>query len=384
MKEYASLEDRFSLPLFARRGLTLVQGKHAQVWDDQGRVYIDCVAGHGVVNIGHANPVVAKAIARQAETLLSCSGSFYNDQRALLLAKLAQITPEGLSRTFLCNSGAEAIEAALKFARFTTQKTDFICAMRGFHGRTMGALSATFNARYKEDFEPLVQGFSFVPFNNFERLQQAVTKRTAGILLEVVQGEGGVHIANPDYLKTVQEFCRQNDILLIIDEVQTGFGRTGKMFACQHYNLKPDILCLAKGIAGGVPMGAVVCSDRIKIGAGKHGSTFGGNPLACAAARATIDFIEQNDLPQQAFEKGLFLRNRLEEINLSKVREIRQIGLMIGIELKEKARPYIQALQKRGILTIAAGPTVIRLLPPLTIEHELLEKIAANLCELLR
>ncbi len=384
MKDYGSLEDRFSLPLFARRGLTLVKGKNAQVWDDQGRVYIDCAAGHGVVNIGHANPQVAKAVAQQAATLISCSGSFFNNQRALLLEKLAQITPDGLNRTFLCNSGAEAIEAALKFARFTTKKTDFVCAMRGFHGRTMGALSATFNPRYKTDFEPLIPGFTFVPFNNFERLRQAITERTAAVLLEVVQGEGGVHIANPDYLKAVQEFCRQNDILLIIDEVQTGFGRTGKMFACQHYNLKPDILCLAKGIAGGVPMGAVVCGYRIKIGSGKHGSTFGGNPLACAAALATIDYIEQNNLPQQASDKGLFLRKRLEEANLTKVREIRQIGLMIGIELKEKARPYIQALQKRGILTIPAGPTVIRLLPPLTIEHELLEKVADNLCELLK
>ncbi len=383
MSNYRQYEDQYGIPLFAKRGLTLVKGKNAFVWDITGKKYIDCAAGHGVVNIGHANEAVAKAIGEQAQTLLTCTGSFYNDKRALLLKKLHEITPASLSRSFLCNSGAEAIEAALKFARFTSGKKQFVCAMRGFHGRTMGALSATHNPSYKNDFEPLIPGFTFVPFNNFEKLERAVTEDTAAVLLEVVQGEGGVHIGRRDYFRKVREFCKKNGILLIIDEVQTGFGRTGKMFAGEHFDLQPDMMCVAKGIAGGIPMGAVICSDAVILKPGKHGSTFGGNPLACAAALASIEFIEKNDLPRQAEEKGAYIAEHLSEKNLPRVREIRQIGLMIGIELKEKAQPFIQALQEEGVIVIPAGSTVIRLLPPLTIEYELLDIVIGKLIKVL-
>lgn len=383
MNPYVEYEDRFGLPLFAKRGLTLIRGKNALLWDDQGRQFIDCTGGHGVVNIGHANEQVANAIAEQAKKLITCTGSFYNDQRALLLKKLIEITPNSLQKAFLCNSGTEAIEAALKFARLTSGKSDFVCARRGFHGRTMGALSATFNPQYKRDFEPLVPGFHFVPFNDFEALKKAVTKNTAAVLLEVVQGEGGVHIGQREYFEKVQAFCREQNILFIIDEVQTGFGRTGKMFASQHYDLQPDIMCVAKGIAGGVPMGATLCSEKITASSGKHGSTFGGNPLACAAALATIQFLEDNRLPEQAHEKGQYFREKFKVNELPVVKELRQIGLMIGIELKTKAQPYIEALQERGVLVIPAGPMVLRLLPPLTIEYELLDEVIKNLHEVL-
>ncbi len=379
MTPFAEYEDRFGLPLFAKRGLTLIRGSNALLWDDQGRQYIDCTGGHGVVNIGHANEQVAEAIAQQAKKLITCTGSFYNDQRALLLKKLIEITPDSLQKAFLCNSGTEAVEAALKLARLSTGKNEFICARRGFHGRTMGALSATFNPQYKRDFEPLVPGFHFVPYNDFEALKQAVTENTAAVLLEVVQGEGGVHIGQRNYFEKVQTFCREQNILLIIDEVQTGFGRTGKMFASQHYDLQPDIMCVAKGIAGGFPMGATLCSEKIKVGSGKHGTTFGGNPLACAAALATIKFIEENQLPEKAKEKGQYFKEKFKANELPVVKELRQIGLMIGIELRSKAQPFIQALQERGVLVIPAGPMVLRLLPPLTIEYELLDEVIEKL-----
>ncbi len=384
MNRYAQYEEQFGLPLFVKRGLTLVRGENALVWDQEGKRYIDCAGGHGVVNVGHANPKVAAALAEQARTLITCTGSFYNDKRALLLKKLIEISPASLQKAFLCNSGAEAIEAALKFARLASGKTEFVCARRSFHGRTMGALSATFNPNYKKDFEPLIPGFNFVPFNDFPALEKAITDQTAAVLLEVVQGEGGVHLGQQDYFEKVQELCQKHNILFIIDEVQTGFGRTGKMFASEHFDLQPDIMCVAKGIAGGVPMGATLCSEKIKLSPGKHGSTFGGNPLACAAALATIAFIEENNLPQQAFEKGQYFKQHFKTDDLPVVKEVRQIGLMIGIELKKKAQPYIEALQAKGIIVIPAGPMVIRLLPPLTIEYQLLDEVIEKLHTVLR
>jgi acetylornithine/LysW-gamma-L-lysine aminotransferase len=373
MIDYQTIEDQYSLPLFPKRGITLVKGKNAQLWDDKGNEYIDCTAGQGVVSIGHCNEKVTKAVVDQAQKLITCTGSFYSDQRALLVKKLVDITPENLKKVFLCNSGTESVEAAIKFARLSTGKTEFICAMRSFHGRTMGALSATFNPKYREPFEPLIPGFQFVPYNNFRKLKEKVNNKTAAIMLEVVQGEGGVHIGDADYFKQVSKFCKENNILLIIDEVQTGFCRTGKMFASEYFNLQPDILCLAKAMAGGLPIGAVLCSDKIEVSFGNHGTTFGGNPLVAAAANAAIDFMIEEKLADQAKEKGDYFAEKFSKIGLEKVREFRQIGLMIGIELKEKVQPFINTLQEKGVLVIPAGVTVLRLLPPLTIRKEELD-----------
>ncbi len=301
----------------------------------------------------------------------------------MLIQKLVEITPKNLNKVFLCNSGAESVEAAIKFARLASGKTEFICAMRSFHGRTMGALSATFNPKYREPFEPLIPGFQFVAYNNFEKLKEKVTDKTAAIMLEVVQGEGGVHIGDADYFKQVSKLCKNKNILLIIDEVQTGFCRTGKMFASEYFDLQPDILCLAKAMAGGLPIGAVLCSNKIEVSFGSHGTTFGGNPLVAAAANAAIDFMIEEKLADQALDKGNYFAEEFSKIELEKVREFRQIGLMIGIELKEKVQPYINTLQEKGVLAIPAGVTVLRLLPPLTISKEdlgiVIEKIAETL-----
>lgn len=370
MKNYQKLEDLYGFNTYPKRDITIVKGKGAIVWDEKGKKYIDCVAGFGAALLGHSNRKVVKAIYEQAKKLISCPTVFYNDTRALLLEKLISIVPQNLMRAFLCNSGAEAIEGAIKFARYTTGKTDFVCAFRGFHGRTLGALSATHNPRYRKDFEPLVPGFTFVPFNNIESMEEAITPRTAGVILEIVQGEGGVYIANKDYLKKVRKLCDEKGILLIIDEIQTGFGRTGKMFAIEYMDVEADIMCVAKAIAGGIPMGAILVSSKVKLPLGKHGSTFGGNPLSCATAMAAIDFILERGLITEALEKGRYIMEKLKNLKLERVKEIRGLGLMIGIELKERAKPYLQRLSEKGVLVLLAGPKVIRLLPPLVISYE--------------
>ncbi len=383
MMDFKGLEKQYEFDVYPKRDLVLVRGRNAKVWDDQGKEYIDCVAGHGVANVGHCNEKVVAAIEKQARQLISCSGIFYNDARALILQKLVSIAPGSLKRAFLCNSGSESIEAAIKFARFTTKRKDFVCAMRGFHGRTMGAMSATFNPEYRKDFEPIVHGFHYVPFNHFGKLKETVNDDTAGVIMEIVQGEGGVNIGNGEYFADVRKLCDERGILLIIDEVQTGFCRTGKMFACNHFDLEPDIMCLAKAIAGGLPMGAVLCSDKVQIPFGKHGSTFGGNPLACAAAIAAIDYMLENRLDEQAKDKGDYFVGKLKEHEFANVREVRNLGLMIGIELKEKSTPYILKLIEKGVLAMPAGATVLRLLPPLTIGKEELDFVVEKLVEVL-
>ncbi len=383
MMDFKGLEKQYEFDVYPKRDLVLVRGRNAKVWDDQGKEYIDCVAGHGVANVGHCNEKVVAAIEKQARQLISCSGIFYNDARALILQKLVSIAPRSLKRAFLCNSGSESIEAAIKFARFTTKRKDFVCAMRGFHGRTMGAMSATFNPEYRKDFEPIVHGFHYVPFNHFGKLKETVNDDTAGVIMEIVQGEGGVNIGNGEYFADVRKLCDERGILLIIDEVQTGFCRTGKMFACNHFDLEPDIMCLAKAIAGGLPMGAVLCSDKVQIPFGKHGSTFGGNPLACAAAIAAIDYMLENRLDEQAKDKGDYFVGKLKEHEFANVREVRNLGLMIGIELKEKSTPYILKLIEKGVLAMPAGATVLRLLPPLTIGKEELDFVVEKLVEVL-
>ena len=377
------LQRRYEFDVYPKRDVVLVRGQGARVWDDAGREYIDCAAGHGVASLGHCHPKVAEAVAEQARRLLTCPGIFYNDVKARLLERLVGIAPGGLTRAYLCNSGAETIEAAIKFARFTTGKHELVCAMRGFHGRTMGALSATFTREYREPFVPVVEGFRFAPFNNFAKLEAQVGDDTAAVLLEVVQGEGGVNLGKAEFFSQVGELCRDRGVLLVIDEVQTGFCRTGKMFACEHFGLEPDILCLAKAMAGGLPMGAVLCSDKVTPPVGRHGSTFGGNPLACAASLAAIDAMVEERLDLAAAEKGAYLRERLEASELPKVRELRQLGLMVGIELKEKSQPYLVRLMERGVLALPAGATVVRLLPPLTITRPELDTVAEALTEVL-
>ena len=339
MSQQAPLESEYALEIYPRRGLSIVRGEGARLWSDDGEEYIDCAAGVGVANIGHSNPAVADALTRQAHTLLVCPGIFHNDRRGELMQKLIERAPTGLDKVFLCNSGTESVEAAIKFARATTGRTGLVTAMRGFHGRTLGALSATY--KYRDAFEPLLPGNRFVPLNNIEKLDAVVDENTCAVLLEVVQGEGGVRPAAAEYLHAARRLCTERGALLIIDEVQTGFCRTGRFFACEHFDLAPDMMCLAKGIPGGVPMGAVLCGENVSAGVGVHGTTFGGNPLACAAACATIDYMVDHDLAKRAENLGAEFSQHFPLDQLPSVRELRQIGLMIGIELKSKATPVL-------------------------------------------
>jgi len=383
MQNIIDIENKYSAGTYAKQDLVIVRGQGASLFDADGNEYLDCTSGHGVANLGHAHPKVAAAIAEQASTLITLFESFPNDKRAALMQKMATLVP-GLERVFFCNSGTEAVEAALKFARISTGRTEIVAAMRAFHGRTFGALSATFNKKYREGFMPLVPGFSHVPFNKVEALEEAVTNETAAVILEVVQGEGGVYPADPEYIQAARQICDEKGALLIIDEIQSGFGRTGKMFAVQHFDITPDMLTCAKSLAGGVPMGAVLIGEKIKnLTPGTHGTTFGGNPLSCAAGLAAITAIEEETLAGQAAEKGAYLMDKLRQIDSPLIRDVRGMGLMVGVELKQKVTPYLKALQDHNILALNAGMTVLRFLPPLVISYEQLDRLVGALTEVL-
>ncbi len=367
------IEDRYEVGVYPKREITLVRGEGARLWDDTGREYVDCAGGQGSANLGHCNPYVVEAIEKQARTLITCNEVFYNDTRAKLLQKLVEVAPDGLNRVFLCNSGTEAVEGALKFARLLTGKTDIIAMVRGFHGRTMGALSATWEKKYREPFYPLVPGFSHVPYNKVEAVRNAITDKTAAVLVEPIQGEGGVNIPSPDYLPALRQLCDETGVLLILDEIQTGVGRTGRWWGGDHTGVKGDLMAISKSIAGGMPMGAVLVDEKLgEIGKGTHGSTFGGNPLAAAASLAALQYMQDYNLPQRAAENGEYFMNLLRPLvgmEGSVVREVRGQGLIIGLELKQKVVPYLKALMERGVLALPAGPNVLRLLPPLVIER---------------
>ncbi len=376
--DWAAIQSQFEFDVYPKRDAVLVRGRGAKVWDAAGREYLDAAAGYGVANVGHCNEAVVAAIARQTDRLLTCPGTFHCDVRARLLEKLSGIVPIPNARTYLCNSGTEAMEAAIKFARFSTERVGIVATHRGFHGRTLGALSATHDPRHRDDFGPLVPGFTHVPYDDPEALAAAVTNETAAIVLEVVQGEGGVHVASAAFLETAQRVCREHGALLVVDEVQTGFCRTGRMFASMHHDLEPDIMCLAKGIAGGLPLGAAVCGERVRPPAGRHGSTFAGSPLSCAAALAAIGYMEEHDLAERARTRGDMLVARLQEHDLPAVRAIRHLGLMVGLELKVRVQPVLETLLEHGVIALPAGRTVLRLLPPLVITDEEIEILAGE------
>jgi acetylornithine/LysW-gamma-L-lysine aminotransferase len=377
------IENKYASGVYAKKTLVIVRGQGASLFDADGNEYLDCESGHGVANLGHAHPKIAEAIYKQASTLITLFESFPNDQRAALMEKICNLVP-GLDRVFLCNSGTEAVEASFKFSRISTGRKNIVAAMRAFHGRTYGSLSATFNKKYRDGFEPLVPGFCHVAYNNIEALDKAVTEETAAVILEVVQGEGGVYPASTEYIQAARRICDERGALLIADEIQTGFGRTGKMFAIQHYGVTPDLLTCAKSLAGGLPMGALLIGRNVKnLTPGAHGSTFGGNPLACAAAIAALAVIEEENLPGQAAAKGAYLMEKLQEINSPNIREVRGLGLMIGIEMKQKVAPYLKVLLEKRIIALNAGMSVIRLLPPLVITYEQIDHLVNVLTEVI-
>ena len=367
------VEDAHTSGVYPKRPITIVRGEGALLYDDAGNAYIDCAGGQGSANLGHCHPKVVAAIREQAGTLLNCPEIFYNDRRAELLDRLTALA--GMPRAYLCNSGAEAVESALKFARLATGRKEIVATMRGFHGRTMGALSATWEPKYREPFEPLVAGFKHVPFNDLAAAEAAITDQTAAIIVEPVQGESGIRPATAEYLRGLEKICRDRGALFIVDEVQTGFGRTGKMFAHQLYGLQPDLMAVAKSIAGGIPMGACLIGEKLgTMPPMTHGATFGGNPLACAAAIAALDVLVDEDLPGRAAALGGWLMERLSDLPTDQVREVRGLGLMVGIELRSKVTPVLRALQDQGVLALPAGLTVLRVLPPLVISKDQLEQ----------
>jgi len=371
-------EKSLDTGVYTKHDLLLVRGQGARVWDAEGHEYIDCVGGYGVANLGHANPEVVEAIKKQAETLLSMPQTLPTPMRGEFYRTLVSLLPPELNRVFPTNSGTEANEAAIKFAWAHTKKRKLVAAMRGFSGRTLGSLSVTWEPKYREPFMPLLGPVEFIPFNDVEALRKAVDEETAAVILEPVQGEGGVRPATREFLEAAREVTREKGALLILDEIQTGMGRTGRRFAFEHYGVVPDILTLAKALGGGVPIGVAVMREEVakSMPKGGHGTTFGGNPLAMAAGVAALRYLERTRLWERAAELGPWFMEKLREIPSPKIREVRGLGLMVGLELKEKAAPYIERLEKEHrVLTLQAGPTVIRFLPPLVIEKADLERV---------
>jgi len=382
-KHIMAIEDAYLARVYQKFPVSIIRGKGAIVYDANGKKYIDCMSGYGVSLVGHCHPKIIEAIKRQAETLITCHGSFYNDKRAELLEKLVKITPKELDKVFLCNSGAESVECALKIAVKYTGRSKIVSMVRGFHGKTLGALSATWNPKYKKSFASLIpKKFNFVPFGNLERAEETIDNETAAVIVEPVQGEGGIHVPPPDYLKGLREICDRHDAVLIFDEVQTGFGRTGRMWAFEHWKVSPDVMCIAKAMGGGFPIGATIAKAEVmnSLKVGEHSSTFGGNPLACAAASATIDVILEENLPERARRLGGYFKGLLEEMvgEFRILREARGLGLMLGLESRIFIYEILMKALDEGLLLLYSGRNVIRFLPPLVIEKSHLE-MAANI-----
>jgi acetylornithine/LysW-gamma-L-lysine aminotransferase len=376
--KHAEVEERILGGTTARRGeVVITRGEGCWVFDADDNKYLDLGSAQGVAMLGHCHPAVTAAIQEQAQTLTLCPSYLYNDKRAEFAQALADVLPKHLPHAFLANSGAEAMDGALKFARLFTKRPAFVATTKGFHGRTIGALSVTWEPKYREGFTPLLET-THVQFNDAAALDKAITDQTAAVVLEVVQGESGVNIGTPDFLKTAQRLCRDRGALLVVDEIQTGFGRTGKWFAIEHAGIEPDIMCLAKGLGGGFPMGAFAYTKAIRdvLSPGAHGSTFGGSPIACAAGLAAIQAYRDENLIKQSGILGANMRNTLRGAleGVSVVRDIRGLGLMIAVELRTKVAPVLKSLMvNHGVIALPAGPTVLRLLPPLVISETEIE-----------
>ncbi|HYE88701.1 MAG TPA: aspartate aminotransferase family protein [Vicinamibacterales bacterium] len=374
-RKHAEIEEEILGGTTARRGdVVIVTGDGCWVYDEDGNKYLDLGSAQGVAMLGHCHPGVTAAIQAQAEMLTLCPSYLYNDTRAQFSKALVDVLPKHLPHVFLTNSGAEAIDGALKFARLFTKRPAFVATTKGFHGRTFGALSVTWEPKYREGFEPLLET-THVQFNDAAALDKAVTDNTAAVVLEVVQGESGVNVGTPDFLKTAERVCKERGALLIVDEIQTGFGRTGKWFAVEHAGIAPDIICLAKGLGGGFPMGALAYTKAIRdvLTPGAHGSTFGGSPLACAAGLAAIAAYRDDGLTKRSGILGANMRNQLRGAleGVAVVRDIRGLGLMIAVELRTKVAPVLKSLMlNHGVIALPAGPTVLRLLPPLIISEK--------------
>ncbi|MFW3145311.1 MAG: aspartate aminotransferase family protein [Thermoplasmatota archaeon] len=377
-------EEELESGAVSKRGLEIVRGEGCRIWDANGKEYLDMGASYGVCNVGHRNPMVLEALSRQMEEIMYISSSYDNPVRRECMDAILGISPPGMSRVFLCNSGTEAVEAAMKFSFRYTGRKGVVAAKRAFHGRTLGSLSLTWNPSYREGIEERLVPVDFVSYGSIEEIGEKVTDQTAAVFLEPVQGEGGVHIPPSGYLREVRRICDEKGALLVVDEVQSGLCRTGRMLAIEHHDVVPDIICMGKSLAGGLPMGATVLNERMgPMPKGFHGSTFGGSPLVCAASIAALKFLKENQMDKRSEELGLRFLEGLRSIGSSQIREVRGQGLMIGVELKSRTGPYLSNLLERGIAAIPTGSTVIRFLPPLIITEDDIDRTVGTLAEVL-
>ncbi len=376
-------EDQFMGNLYQRFPVTIEKGKGSHVWDVNGKEYIDCMGGYGVALVGHQNQRVVNAIKEQVDKIITVHSSLYNKTREEFLKLLIGLAPKGLTQVHLNNSGAEAVEAAMKFARKFTGKKGMVAMKGSYHGKSFGALSLTFNPKYKKAFQPLVEKVSFASYGDIKSLREVVDDDTAFVILEPIQGESGIIVPPDGFLQDVRKLCDEKGILLIFDEIQAGLGRTGRLWACEHWDTSPDIMCLAKGIAGGVPMGATLVRPDILavISKGEHSSTFGGNPLACAAGIAALKALTEDGLVENSEKMGKIFREGLEKLKEkhSIIREIRGKGLMIGVEMKFEVRDILMNLIKEGVLMLYSGRNILRILPPLVISEEDITKVLQSL-----
>ena len=380
-------EDNYLGNLYQRFPINLSKGKGAIVWDVSGNEYIDCMGGYGVALIGHCNDRVVNAIKNQSEKLITCHMSIYNNVRLEFLEKMSKISPKKLSKIFFSNSGAESTEAALKFSRKFTGKSGIIAMSGGYHGKTFGALSVTHNEKYRKSFQPLLEGVKFVPYSNPSKIEESLDDSIGTVIIEPIQGETGIIVPSDGVLQQIRKICDQNNLVLIFDEIQTGLGRTGRMWAGEHWSTTPDIMCLAKGIAGGLPMGLTLCKpeilDAMKVG--EHSSTFAGNPLSCSAGIATIESIIEENLVENAAKVGNIFKNGLFQLkeNHRIVRDVRGLGLMLALELRFDIKDILFDGIKEGLLMLYSGRNIIRLLPPLVLDEVKVAKTLSIMDKLL-
>ena len=389
--DWISKDRQYIMDVYFRLPLVVTKAKGCKVWDDKGRVYTDLFAGISVCNLGHCHPEIIRAVEAQIYRLFHISNLYYTLPQ-IEVAELL-VKHSFADKVFFCNSGAEANEAAIKLARkwgkqFSPPKYKIISLEGSFHGRTIATITATGQQKVKHGFEPLLPGFVHVPFDNIKAIEEVIDNETVAIMVEPIQGEGGIRIPSPRYLKKIRKICDENQVLLIFDEIQTGMGRTGTLFAYEHEGVKPDILTLAKSLANGLPIGAMLAKAEITnaFSRGSHASTFGGNPVSCAAAKAVMKILTTTEILEYAKQIGLFLKEKLNQLKEKHqiIKEIRISGLMVGIELDTKAQPIVEKCLQRGFLINAVQENVLRLLPPLIIEREAIEAFIEVLDNILR
>jgi LysW-gamma-L-lysine/LysW-L-ornithine aminotransferase len=380
-------EDSYLLNVYQRFPITVERGDGATIWDADGKKYIDCMGGYGVGLIGYSNKKVIAEIEEQLKKIMVCHMSVYNNCRLRFLRKLTHIAPPGVTKIFFSNSGAESVEAALKFARKYSQKPGIISMYGGYHGKTFGALSVTHNAKYRKSFVPLLNDIKFIPYGNVGSLIDAIDDKTGTVILEPIQGETGVILPPDGFLNSVRKICDEKNIVLIFDEIQTGLGRTGKMWAGEHWETVPDIMCLAKGIAAGIPMGVTFLKPKVAeaMRVGEHSSTFAGNPIACAAGNAVLDVISEGNLVKRAAEIGNHFKCGLLELKERHpiIREVRGLGMMLAMEMRFDVRDILLDGIKNGLLMLYSGRNIIRLLPPLIMDKDMVDQALSVMDSLL-